>query len=213
MSSNEKYNALIALCEDLFVTNGVNGVTMDDIAGSAGISKKTLYTYFSNKEDIVVKVIEGIIERLKCQLFFYKSQAENPVHEIILLNGMIWQFAYFKTLLDPMSLRLYSSAANLFGNFKEQFLVHHLEENLKKGIIAGLYRIEIDIQNTALIYVTWITEGFHNRHFSLNATLEGNDIFTNGIVNNSTRPLIANYQIGYDEKRIDLATLKAYRQR
>ena len=203
MPSNETYNALISLCEDLFVTNGVNGVTMEDIAKSAGISKKTLYSYFNNKEAIVVKVIGGIIDRLKFQLSCYESQAENPVHEIILLSGMIWQFAHFKILLDPLSLRLYSSAANLFSNFKEHFLLSHLEKNLKKGVIAGLYRSEIDIQNTALIYVTWIIEGFHNRHFLLKAALEGNDIFTNGIVNNSTRPLISKYQVGYNKKGTD----------
>ncbi len=37
MPSHEKYKALIALCENRFVTNGVNGATMNDIAGSAGI--------------------------------------------------------------------------------------------------------------------------------------------------------------------------------
>ncbi|WP_372976229.1 TetR/AcrR family transcriptional regulator [Mucilaginibacter sp.] len=69
MSSNEKYDALIALCEDLFVTNGVSVVTMEDIAGSAGISKKTVYTYFTSEDDLVVMAIEGIIERLNYQLF------------------------------------------------------------------------------------------------------------------------------------------------
>ena len=75
MPTPEKYNALIALCEDLFVTHGVNGVTVSDIAGSAGISKKTLYSYFSNKEAIVVKVIEGVIDRLKFQLSWISHQA------------------------------------------------------------------------------------------------------------------------------------------
>ena len=46
MSATEKYNELIALYEDLFVTQSVNGVTAGDIGGRRGISKKTLYSYF-----------------------------------------------------------------------------------------------------------------------------------------------------------------------
>jgi hypothetical protein len=139
MSANEKYIALIALCEALFVKQRVNGVTIGDIAGSAGISNKTLYSYFSNKEAIV---------------------------------------------------------ANLFGNFRYHFLIGHLEKNLEKGVIAGYYRSEIDIQNTALIYVTWIIDGYYNRHFSFKVALEGNSIFTNGIVNNSAKALVSSYQTG-----------------
>jgi len=77
MSAKEKYIALIGLYEILFVKHQVNSVTMGDIAESAGISKKTLYNYYSNKEAIVVAVIEGknCFSLLKC--FDYGTIAQS----------------------------------------------------------------------------------------------------------------------------------------
>ena len=44
----------------LFHKYGIKSVTMDDIANNIGISKKTLYTYFKDKSDLVKKSIDFI---------------------------------------------------------------------------------------------------------------------------------------------------------
>ena len=42
---------------DVFTQRGIKDVSMDDIVRTLKISKKTLYDYFSNKEDLVLQVL------------------------------------------------------------------------------------------------------------------------------------------------------------
>ena len=41
----------------MYLKFGIRGVTMDDVAAEFGISKKTLYQYFSDKQDLVSQVV------------------------------------------------------------------------------------------------------------------------------------------------------------
>ena len=45
---------IILKATELFMKLGFKSVTMDDIAKEMGISKKTIYTHFSNKETILL---------------------------------------------------------------------------------------------------------------------------------------------------------------
>ena len=44
--------------EELFLRYGIKSITMDDVARELGISKKTLYQFVDNKNDLVCKVLE-----------------------------------------------------------------------------------------------------------------------------------------------------------
>ena len=43
---------------DLFMQYGLRSVSMDDIANSLGMSKKTIYQYFADKDELVDAVVE-----------------------------------------------------------------------------------------------------------------------------------------------------------
>ena len=47
---------IILKATELFMKLGFKSVTMDDIAKEMGISKKTIYTHFNNKEAIFCKI-------------------------------------------------------------------------------------------------------------------------------------------------------------
>ena len=64
MSTSKKKALLIDVARKLFAQKGLNGTTMNDIANESGISRRTLYVYFSNKEEIYSAVIETEIVRL-----------------------------------------------------------------------------------------------------------------------------------------------------
>jgi predicted DNA-binding protein (UPF0251 family) len=51
--------------EGLFLKYGIKSLTMDDVAADLGISKKTLYQWFSSKDDLVIKVLSHHISREK----------------------------------------------------------------------------------------------------------------------------------------------------
>ena len=53
---------------ELFRDFGIKSLTMDDISSALGISKKTLYKYVSDKNDLVNKVISSSIEQKETYL-------------------------------------------------------------------------------------------------------------------------------------------------
>ena len=58
MSTSKKKSLLIDVARKLFAQKGLNGTTMNDIANESGISRRTLYVYFANKEEITRKSTE-----------------------------------------------------------------------------------------------------------------------------------------------------------
>ena len=53
---DDKQNFLVKAAE-LFIENGAKTVTMDDVANAFGISKKTLYQMFRNKEELLEEIL------------------------------------------------------------------------------------------------------------------------------------------------------------
>ena len=58
---------IVAESTNLFVRNGVKSVRMDDIASRLGVSKRTIYELFGDRESLIVE----------CVRHFYASQDEN----------------------------------------------------------------------------------------------------------------------------------------
>ncbi|MDR2126994.1 MAG: TetR/AcrR family transcriptional regulator [Prevotellaceae bacterium] len=54
------HDKIINIAQELFLLRGIRSVTMDEIAAEAGISKRTLYETFANKEDLLEKLLEHI---------------------------------------------------------------------------------------------------------------------------------------------------------
>ena len=74
MASREKRRLkLIRSAAELFLAKGSGGVSMQDVAEAANVSRATLYTYFSSKDEIFDAAVDGIIlsvsDRAKKMLF------------------------------------------------------------------------------------------------------------------------------------------------
>ena len=68
MSISKTERTFVDVARQLFAKNGLEGTTMNDIAVASGKGRRTLYTYFSKKEDIYSAVIESELERLSDKL-------------------------------------------------------------------------------------------------------------------------------------------------
>ena len=68
---------------ELFRDFGIKSLTMDDISSSLGISKKTLYKYVSDKNDLVNKVISSSIEQKETYLVDLIEKNNHPIDELV----------------------------------------------------------------------------------------------------------------------------------
>ena len=83
MSISKTRQKLVDVARQLFAKKGLNGTTMNDIAVASGKGRRTLYTYFSRKEDIYYAVIESELERLSDKLDEVAAKRIPPQDKII----------------------------------------------------------------------------------------------------------------------------------
>ena len=57
MTMSKTKTMLVEVARQLFAKNGVQETTMNDIAEASGKGRRTLYTYFRNKEEIYMNCI------------------------------------------------------------------------------------------------------------------------------------------------------------
>ncbi|WP_020596765.1 TetR/AcrR family transcriptional regulator [Spirosoma panaciterrae] len=157
---------ILAEAERLFWRYGIRSVTMEDIAKQLGISKKTIYQHFTDKEQILSEVIQDKFGRDHKAMACVAVEAENPVAEIMHVLAMIQKNAdqVSPNLLIDMK-RHYPQAFALFKQYKEGEVLRSILENIQKGIEQGLYRADLNPGILARLRVEQIELAFNNDIF------------------------------------------------
>ncbi len=84
-------DALSAAAMDLFLTRGFEAVTVEEIAQSAGVSRRTFFRYYESKEDVMVEILDRDGERLLTELDA-RPLAEPPL--LAIRNALIPAIEY-----------------------------------------------------------------------------------------------------------------------
>lgn len=132
--------------EELFMQFGIRSVSMDDIANNLGMSKKTLYQYFADKDELVDAVVELHINKIQDDCQSCKSEANNAIHEIfITMERIMIEFSNMNPMLLYDLEKFHHKAYQRFRNHKDKFLLQVINNNIEWGIKEELYRSGIDI--------------------------------------------------------------------
>ncbi len=159
---------ILAEAERLFWKYGVRSVTMEDIARQLGISKKTIYQHFSDKEQILYQVIQDKTSRDQSEMACMAIETSNPIEEILsVLNLMRKNVDQVSPNLLIDIKRYYPQAFVLFRRFKEEHIMKSILENIQKGVSQGLYRSDINPVILARLRVEEIELAFDNDFFPM----------------------------------------------
>jgi AcrR family transcriptional regulator len=79
---------ILSAARNLFFERGTKSVNMDDIASALGISKKTIYTHFTSKDEIVACELDTHISEHACGVERVKSVSKNAIDELRLIYQM-----------------------------------------------------------------------------------------------------------------------------
>jgi AcrR family transcriptional regulator len=152
--------------EELFLKAGIKSVTMDDIAKHLGMSKKTIYQFFKDKNELVMALVKKKLQDDEDQMCAIISQSGNVIEEMI--NMMKCSEDIFSRI-NPIVIhdlqKYHPEAWKQFQNFKAVVLIHTLEELLTKGIKQGYIRPDIDVRIIARMRVTQVEMGFNTEIF------------------------------------------------
>jgi len=130
---------------ELFKRYGVRSVSMDDIAGQLGMSKKTIYQYYADKDELVSAVVAAEIQVNETCCIRDSSYADNAVHEIFLAMDMVVEL--FRTMNPSLLFDLQKYHPQAFQKFlahKNDFVYRKIYDNLLRGIKEELYRDDIN---------------------------------------------------------------------
>ena len=147
MGKAKRRDQILEEAARLFSSQRFDEVLMDDIAQSAGVAKGTLYTYFSDKEELYFAVIFEGISRLNQQVLEKASSQKDPekklrdiVHSIV---SFVAQNGFFYKLLSIEDSKSNTGKSVNRERWREErkIQLEAIESVLMAGHSEGSYRV------------------------------------------------------------------------
>ncbi len=136
-----------------FLTLGFKSVTMDDISNSLGISKKTIYQHFSNKQELVEACVEGIFQTITKSISEIKMAAAHPIAELYEVKLFVMHFLKGEKVSPQYQLKKYYP--DIFFSIRKKqhdYMLDSVIHSLEKGMEMGLFRANINPNFIARLY-------------------------------------------------------------
>lgn len=138
----------------IFWSKGIRSVTMDDVARELGISKKTLYLYVKDKNDLVTKVLMHTSCQFHEHVKGIQQQGMNAIDEMYAIAQYIaGEMARFHPSLYFDLAKYHPDACRIMDQGKQVEVVEMVAANMEKGIREGLYRENLNVPLLAKLYV------------------------------------------------------------
>ncbi len=139
------HQRIIDVAGEEFRKQGIRSVRMDDLASMLGISKRTLYEEFEDKEAVLTAVFEKQIQIMEDRYVQYKEESAN-VLELILKMFRVTLSEYAKT--NPK----YFEDMHRYPKFKECFEegkikhMQNIKSFLDQGKEQGIFRQDLNVE-------------------------------------------------------------------
>ena len=139
---------------------------MDDIATELGISKKTIYQFFKDKDEIVYQVVKQLIEMDRSEFESVCNNAEDAIDELVQMSMCLRKNI---TKVNPSLLydiqKYHPRSWALWMDFKHDFIKQNVFTSIEKGKKEGMFREEIEAEILATFRIQQVEMAFDNTIF------------------------------------------------
>lgn len=201
MEELDNREKLVRGAEELFFRYGLRSVSMDDIARHLGISKKTIYQHFADKDELVATIAKGHMERQRDQFDRIRKEARNAVEHMVMISLCIKDTMrqINPSLLFDMQ-KYHQKAWNEWLVFKQKFMRENVFLTLKLGVEEGVFREDLDMDVLATLRLEQVQMAFDENVFprhrfdvpEVQAQLF--DHYVNGLLTDKGRKLYQKYK-------------------
>lgn len=152
---NEVKDKILTEAETLFMRYGFKSITMDDVARELGVSKKTLYQFFADKNDLVNQCVEHYLERINqmCRVIMDNKELD-PISTLLQITE---EMSLIIRQVNPRSMydlkKYFKPAWDKLEVDRRSFIHNSMYDNTVIGIKKGLYRKELDPDVVTRIYL------------------------------------------------------------
>ena len=153
MISEQQEKWLVRVVE-MFMRYGIKSITMDDIARELGISKKTLYQFVGNKNDLVMRTVQYHIQEEIHRDQCLKVEASDALEEMLLvIQNVVKEMQMVKTNIVHDMQKYHRDAWEVMQEYQRGHMMQQVTENLQRGIKEGLYRDDFNQDVIARMHV------------------------------------------------------------
>lgn len=141
----------------IYLKCGVKSVTMDEMARQLGVSKKTLYQFVSDKNDLVEQCLELQHEIEKQKIAEIVQNTGNAIEQMLRISQfIISELRQVHPSIFFDLAKYHPSVLKMMQCHKDEFVCGSIEQNLISGIKQGLYRKSLNPKVISAIYVRLI---------------------------------------------------------
>lgn len=145
---------LLENISELFLKYGIRSTSMDDICTHLKISKKTLYQYFTNKDDVVEQVLLHRRENHRAQKILEELKRHNAIEMMWLIKEHIVNDLSNRMPANLFDLKKYHPDVYKRINESEGKFIHSLlTELIERGIKEEYFRKDIHIEVQVYLFV------------------------------------------------------------
>ncbi len=192
-----KKHEIIERATMVYMRNGIKSVTMDDLARELGISKKTIYKFFEDKNHLVRSIIKNKIEMEKVMCENCSFASINAIDEMIAVNkSVVENIGNINPSVFYDLQKYHADAWKLIDDHKWNYVLQMMKNNIKRGIDEGIYRSNLDIEIIGRQYVV-ATDTIMNPDIFPWPTFKIDELFEelmrfqlNGMVNENGRKIL-----------------------
>ncbi|MFO7867730.1 MAG: TetR/AcrR family transcriptional regulator [Bacteroidales bacterium] len=149
----EKKDFILSQSLSIFQEYGIKSISMDDLSSSMRISKKTLYKYFKNKEDLIHQLFFNYItEKFASFQTQINSEPINAIDYLIKVHSFLFSQKHIFT--TAINYDLQTTYPHLYTKLHQQIQKHShilLQKNITLGQQQHLYKKNID--TSIIIYI------------------------------------------------------------
>ena len=167
----------------MFRTYGIRAVTMDMLASRLGISKRTIYEVFRDKDELLRGVLKWMMLKQKEVMKKILGDSENVIEAIFKMLDIMIDHITFMSPAFQLDIRRYHR--EFMENLSSAEEIPFYQDNteiIKKGIKEGLFREDIDIEITNKC-ITEMSKISYDKNVNSPYDLPDKDILRNFYIN------------------------------
>ncbi len=158
----EDFKSILSKVRELYMKYGIKSITMDDVARELGISKKTLYQFVTDKDELVGKFIDNEVEIRQEQICRCFGTGLNAIEELLEISAFMNRMMKDQNPATEHDLKkYYPHHFHRIVTIRRERMYDYIILNLKKGKEEGLYRSDLDEEVIAKLYLSR-AENIHN---------------------------------------------------
>jgi AcrR family transcriptional regulator len=162
----ETKDRILKGAEELFFKYGIKSVTMDDIAKHLAVSKKTIYQFFEDKNELVETLLSVKLKADECEFQSIAEKSENMIVEVFnMMKHMGVVFSKINPSIFYDLQKYHPNAWKQFKTFKQDIMARMVEASIERGAKEGLVRNDINAKVMSRLRIEQVELGFNSEIF------------------------------------------------